>query len=268
MPLISIITVNKDNCAGLKRTIDSVLCQTFKNYEWIVIDAASKDGSVDIIKQYEKHITYWVSESDRGIYDGMNKGILKATGKYIFFLNSGDSLVDKNVFENVHKSNLNVDIVLGRINLCDSQQKIIKSDYTIPHKDISLFSLYLYGIPHQASLIKKELFNKYGLYDIKCKINADWKFFLITLILNNCTLQHINITLCNFDKTGVSSVNLEKLFQDRDKVFNELIPSRIRSDYEAVLPNYYEVYRIQWLLKHRIFYKIYRVLTSFGMRIL
>lgn len=266
MPLISIITVNKDNCTGLKLTIDSVLSQTFKDYEWIVIDAASNDGSVELIKQYQEHITYWVSEADGGIYVGMNKGIVKATGEYILFLNSGDFLADKDVFESVRKSNLNSDIVLGRINLCDAQQKIIKSDYSIPYKEISLFSLYLYGIPHQASLIKKELFNKYGLYDVTCKINADWKFFLVTLIINNCTLQHIDITLCNFDKTGVSSVNLKKLFQDRDKVFSELIPNRIRHDYEAVLPHYYEVYRMQWLLKHRIFYKIYRMLTSFGIR--
>src|SRR5574344_1377354 len=145
MPVISIITVNKDNCAGLKFTIDSVLCQTFKDYEWIVIDAASTDGSVELIKQYQEHISYWVSEPDGGIYAGMNKGILKATGEYILFLNSGDSLADNDVLENVHQNNLNGDIVLGRINLCDAQQKIITPNYSIPYKDISLFSLYLYG---------------------------------------------------------------------------------------------------------------------------
>src|SRR5574344_588656 len=115
MPVISIITVNKDNCAGLKFTIDSVLCQTFKDYEWIVIDAASTDGSVELIKQYQEHISYWVSEPDGGIYAGMNKGILKATGEYILFLNSGDLLVNNEVLQSIVDLSLLGDVVLGKI---------------------------------------------------------------------------------------------------------------------------------------------------------
>ena len=265
--MLSIITVNKDNCAGLKLTIDSVLCQTFKDYEWIVIDAASKDGSVDLIKQYEHHISYWVSEPDGGIYAGMNKGIMKATGEYVYFLNSGDSFVNNKVLQSIVDLSLLGDVVLGKINICSDEKGIIKKDYMVPYSDITLFSLYLYGIPHQASLIKRTLFDECGLYDYTCKINADWKFFVEVLILRNKTVQHIPITIANYDATGISSVNKQQLLRDRQEVFNNIIPERIGKDYNKVFPHYYEVYRIEWLLKHPLLYKLYRVITSLEMRI-
>jgi len=82
---LSIITINYNNCAGLKRTIDSVVSQSFKDYEWIVIDGGSKDGSKDLIEQYSDSFTYWVSEPDNGIYNAMNKGIEKANGEWMLF---------------------------------------------------------------------------------------------------------------------------------------------------------------------------------------
>ena len=267
MPKISIITVNKDNAVGLKKTIDSIVNQTYTDYEWIVIDAASKDGSVDLIKQYAHHISYWVSEPDGGIYAGMNKGIMKATGEYVYFLNSGDLLVNNEVLQSIVDLSLLGDVVLGKINICSDEKGIIKKDYMVPYSDITLFSLYLYGIPHQASLIKRTLFDECGLYDYTCKINADWKFFVEVLILSNKTLQHIPITIANYDATGISSVNKQQLLHDRQEVFNDLIPERIGKDYNKVFPHYYEVYRLEWLLKHPLLYKLYRVITSLEMRL-
>lgn len=267
MPKISIITVNKDNAVGLKKTIDSIVNQTYTDYEWIVIDAASKDGSVDLIKQYAHYISYWVSEPDGGIYVGMNKGIMKATGEYVYFLNSGDSFVNNKVLQSIVDLSLLGDVVLGKINICSDEKGIIKKDYSIPFPDLTLFSLYLYGVPHQASLIKRQLFNECGLYDYTCKINADWKFFAEVLILRNKTLQHIPITIANYDATGISSVNKQQLLHDRQEVFNDLIPERIGKDYNKVFPHYYEVYRLEWLLKHPLLYKLYRVITSLEMKI-
>ena len=99
MPKLSIITINLNNAQGLEKTIKSVVSQTYSDYEYIIIDGASTDGSVDVIQEYRNKITYWVSEPDTGIYNAMNKGILKATGEYCQFLNSGDILVDNNVTE-------------------------------------------------------------------------------------------------------------------------------------------------------------------------
>ena len=116
MKKLSIITINRNNSAGLHKTIESVVSQTFTDYEYIIIDGASTDGSVDIIKQYANKITSWVSEPDKGIYNAMNKGILKATGEYLLFLNSGDSLHTYNVLNEIFRKEINSKIILGDVN--------------------------------------------------------------------------------------------------------------------------------------------------------
>ena len=98
---LSIITVNLNNRDGLQKTIDSVICQTFRDFEWIVIDGGSTDGSKELIEQYADHFAYWVSEPDKGIYNAMNKGIKVAKGEYLQFLNSGDSLWNETTLQGV-----------------------------------------------------------------------------------------------------------------------------------------------------------------------
>ncbi|MFT4805390.1 MAG: glycosyltransferase involved in cell wall biosynthesis, partial [Psychroserpens sp.] len=98
---LSIITINFNNAVGLKKTIESVVNQTSNDFEYIVIDGGSNDGSVDVIKEYEAKVSYWVSEVDKGIYHAMNKGILLAKGDYLEFLNSGDILVNETVIQKI-----------------------------------------------------------------------------------------------------------------------------------------------------------------------
>ena len=103
-PILSIITVNFNNSHGLLKTLESVNSQSFSSYEHIIIDAGSTDGSIEIIVQYKKanpHLSYWSSEPDKGIYDGMNKGIEHAKGQYLYFLNSGDCL-SQDVLSKIH----------------------------------------------------------------------------------------------------------------------------------------------------------------------
>ena len=96
---LSIITINFNNHDGLQKTINSVIAQTWKDFEWIIIDGGSTDGSKNLIEQYDKYITYWISESDKGIYNAMNKGIKIARGDYLQFLNSGDYFYNEKVIE-------------------------------------------------------------------------------------------------------------------------------------------------------------------------
>lgn len=119
---LSIITVNRNNTEGLRKTIESVVSQTYTDFEYIIIDGASTDGSVDIIKEYADRITYWVSEPDNGIYNAMNKGILKAKGEYLQFLNSGDWLVDEGVLQTMIKYTDDVDILIGNIYLINGTE--------------------------------------------------------------------------------------------------------------------------------------------------
>ena len=100
----SIITVNYNNRDGLRATIESVVNQTYRDYEFIVIDGGSTDGSTDVLKEFDDKITYWVSEPDKGIYNGMNKGIAKATGDYLNFMNSGDCFYNEKVLELLNKN--------------------------------------------------------------------------------------------------------------------------------------------------------------------
>lgn len=264
---LSIITVNKDNASGLRVTAESIKNQTVHDFEWIVIDAASSDGSVNTIKEYSEYINFWCSERDHGIYDGMNKGIKKSNGEYLLFLNSGDSLADNNVCENIINHDFDEDIVIGAVNICDTNGNIVKGNHSIKNENISLFNFYLFGIPHQASLIKRSLFEKYGLYDLTVGMNADWKFFLDTLILSDCSLKKIDYVISNYDNSGVSTIHIDKVREERKQIFENSLPKRIASDYEKVFPVYYEVYRVEWLLKHRFFYNMYRFIASVGMRL-
>lgn len=267
---LSIITINRNNSEALKATLNSVAIQSFCDYEYIVIDGNSSDGSVDVIKEFEetfskRGVLYkWVSEPDSGIYNAMNKGIDKTNGNYLLFLNSGDTLCDKNTLDSVCKSNDGSDILLGSVNVVEGD-KIISKDNGVSH-GLSLFALYLYGIPHQGSFIKRSLFDKYK-YDESLKINSDWKFFIQKIVLENASVQILPLTVSNYDNDGLSSNNKELLLRERKQVFDQLFPPRVVSDYEKVFINYYEVYRVEWLLKHRFFYKLYRFIASMGMRL-
>src|SRR5690348_17657794 len=109
MPKLSIITINLNNVKGLQKTMESVFAQTFTDYEYIIIDGGSTDGSVSEIKKHQNKLVYWISENDKGIYNAMNKGIVKANGEYILFMNSGDYLYTDNTIKEVFQKSNNED---------------------------------------------------------------------------------------------------------------------------------------------------------------
>lgn len=110
---LSIITVNLNNLEGLKKTYDSVVCQTFTDYEWLVIDGGSTDGSREFIEQHQDKFAYWCSEPDKGIYNAMNKGIVRAKGEYLNFMNSGDCFACEETVAEVFGKNRTADILYG-----------------------------------------------------------------------------------------------------------------------------------------------------------
>lgn len=230
---LSIITVNLNNKAGLQKTIDSVISQTFKDFEWIVIDGGSTDGSKELIEKYSEYISYWVSEPDKGIYNAMNKGVRVAQGEYLQFLNSGDSLYSHDTLSLIFNSNPTKDIILGNI---ISDGKILKGIGS--RKSISLLDFYYSSVLHPGSYCKRVLFERYGYFDETLLICSDWKFFIVTIILHNASVRYIDKTLVNFDSLGISSKreNVQRIRTEKTKVLNELIPERILSNY-AFLQN-------------------------------
>jgi len=222
----SVITINYNNRDGLLYTIESVVCQNYSDFEYIIIDGGSTDGSVDIIKKFEHQITYWCSEPDGGIFNAMNKGTNHASGEYLIFMNSGDCFHSKNVLSSIGEHQ--EDIICGKILRGDSKKP------TGHNRDaITLIDLIRDTLPHQAMFIKKELLLKFP-YDEKYKIHADWKFCLEAIIIGNCTFCNINQIIANYNLDGISANSNGQLHRERKAILKELFPPRIIADYQRV----------------------------------
>lgn len=221
--MISIITINFNNKDGLIKTIKSVINQTHKDYEYIIIDGGSTDGSIDVIMEYADKISYWVSEPDNGIYNAMNKGIAQAHGEYLNFMNSGDMFYNETVLSEILPY-LNKDIVSGK-NYYEN------GVHGFHQKEITLSDLFKGTLPHQATFIKKTLFDKYP-YDESLKIVSDWKFFIEALVFGDATFSNIDIIICTFDGNGISAKQIELMNKERDLVYKQLLPPRIIKDYK------------------------------------
>jgi glycosyltransferase involved in cell wall biosynthesis len=226
---LSIITVNLNNKNGLLKTIESVVSQTYRNFEYLVIDGGSSDGSLQIIENFSVKIDYWISEPDKGIYSAMNKGILKSKGKYLLFLNSGDWLVNNNVLFDICRNKLHADIILCDMNLVS--KNAIKLRKAISGNDLTLTYFFHNSICHPASLILRELFSD-QLFDEEYRIAADKKFFINNILIKNCTVQNLTIAVCNFNTNGISSQpeNMRIIKEENDKILKEIFPTRVLRD--------------------------------------
>ena len=224
---ISVVTINYNNRAGLRKTIESVVNQTCQDFEYIVIDGGSTDKSKDVIEEYSKQITYWVSELDSGIYNAMNKGIEHANGDYLLFLNSGDYLYESTTLEKCVPLFDNIDIVMGKV-MCTPSNRIAWDNITLP---LTMLDFYKGGpIPHQATFIKRSLF-KNNKYDEKYRIVSDWKFFIESTIFKNASCKVINNIVSYFDENGISATNKRLCDVQREEVLKELMPIGILTDY-------------------------------------
>lgn len=268
---LSIITINYNNSKGLEDTIRSVISQDFKDYEYIVIDGGSNDGSVDIIKKYSDKINYWISEPDKGIYNAMNKGIYKSSGDYLNFMNSGDCFHNKSVLNDVSKNLYDEKIVIGKC--CNSKTKEIYCSLK-PGQEVTLMTLMKEIINHQSTFYHHSIFDKYK-YDESLEIIADWKINLQSIIIDNCTVKIIDTLITDYDMTGISSTNSELYIKEKKRVLNEIIPPKIQKDYERIytdeelpivtlLPQLKQSWRLQRFIYRltKILLKIKNVWTS------
>ncbi len=217
-PKLSIITVNLNNAEGLRKTIESVVSQTFTNYEYIIIDGGSTDGSVEIIKLYADTITYWVSEPDKGIYNAMNKGIKVAKGEYCQFLNSGDWLVDEGVLRAIFETYQNKDLMYCNV-------RTHAKNWKFPAK-LSLTFFLTSNIGHPSTYLKSDLL-KNTLYDENYKILSDYDFFIKKIIIEKCTYEYLDINCVYFDLNGVSQTQLLNKENERQKIISKYFPEEL-----------------------------------------
>lgn len=236
MTKLSIITINYNNLVGLKKTFESVVNQTLQEFEYIIIDGGSTDGSASYIESQRDKINYWISEPDKGVYNAMNKGIEMANGEYLLFLNSGDHLFDNQVLSkcNIHL-NLYDLIILDVQILGDENSRIV----CYPEK-IRFSYLFVNAICHQSTFIKKELFSLVGLYDENLKIVSDWKFMILALFKYHCSYVKVNETVATYYLDGISSdvMNREILNNERQQVLEEYFEAYVL-DYDLFAQSNY-----------------------------
>ena len=267
---LSIITITYNNAEGLRRTIQSVQAQTFRDFEHIIVDGGSTDGSVEIIRQYADNeairpegykairpenskadnlassphhlITSspiaWISEKDRGVYDAQNKGIRLAQGEYCYFLNAGDTFCNEHVLELIFKPltfNLSPltstpDILYGNEIIVDGNGQRIGIARGV--EDPSFVDLYNSCMKHQASFIHRSLFDKYGMYDADMRICSDFDwFFRVIAFHDEVTLQYKDVDIAYFENTGISYHNPELCAKERQQILDCYMSKRMQRDY-------------------------------------
>jgi len=245
---ISIITINLNNLRGLKRTMESIVSQTSKDYEWIVIDGGSTDGSKELIEQNAEHITYWESESDRGIYHAMNKGIAKATCDYLLFLNSGDCFADTEIIKEFTSTEHFSDFVVGT-------GKDAKKPFT---REEELERLCVSAFPHQSTFIRRSVFQDYGLYREDKQIVSDWWLTVCALIKGNASIEYFPDSVAILETNGISQLNRDRLYAERLELLEE-------NDYFFLLMDFYTKNNsiIKALRQNRFVFFLFRIYFFF-----
>ena len=216
---LSIITINYNNRDGLQKTIDSIVPQSFKDFEWIVIDGGSTDGSRELLELYADHFAYWVSEPDKGVYNAMNKGIVRVKGEYVNFMNSGDGFASPTVLEEIFSTSHTADVLYGYMMRGSVGGEV--NNLSMMKPNLTWIDFYRDGLPHQATFIKRSLFDKFGLYDENLKAVSDWKFFVNAFVYHKATSEFVPKKVAVYAEGGISDV---VGVEERKRVEKELFP--------------------------------------------
>ena len=237
---LSIITINYNNLEGLRRTIDSVISQTWHDFEWIIIDGGSTDGSKELIEETAKQLassdfnplSYWCSEPDKGIFNALNKGVGKAIGQYVNFLNSGDVYTEPDVLEKVFKDEpFDCDVIYGDWQDIANGELLNKWSSGSP---LTLKQELLQCTCHQTLFINTEGLKK-DPYDESYKMMADWRKNLAWLMQGK-TFVHVPVIVCYYDLTGVSSqFDSEPYLKEKSRMIAELFPPCLMPYYNYLI---------------------------------
>lgn len=259
---LSIITINYNNAAGLKKTLDSVASQTCSDFEHIIVDGASTDKSVEIIREYENTLASrllplashlkWLSEPDTGIYNAMNKGVRLAKGEYTLMLNSGDYLVDKHVVETILPLLESVDIIQGNIIEEVKDKRYRNRGYG--KSDVDFFDVMKGMFLHQASFCRHDLFERYGMFDETYRVIGDTKFFMNCLGRGNATFKYVNVDIANYDMSGITAkttgewVDRRKIeeVRMRDELYSEKL-NKFFAENDKKIQLYNKLHNRKWI---------------------
>lgn len=270
---LSIITINRNNENGLRKTITSVLNQSWSDFEYIIVDGASTDNSVDVIKNDISSVSeglnsriQFISEADTGVFNAMNKGIVMAKGDYLLFLNSGDFFVDNNVLSNVFCVMRETDILSCSCRVSKNGEQVF---ITTPPTNYTFGFFYNNSLAHQATFIKKDLFNKFGLYREDLKFMGDWEFFVRTIVIAGASTQNIDVILTDYNMEGISSVsnNQYSIIKEKQTVFEEKALKCFVPDYDYFYQFKQNIAIMEWAWSKKLFRMpillIYRFIANY-----
>ena len=227
--MLSIITINYNNINGLQNTLKSVFCQSRHDFEWIVIDGGSTDGSKELLEKYTNRINYWVSEPDHGIYEAMNKGIKVAKGDYLQFLNSGDCLADKDIIKQFCERDNTEDVIYGNAIIVDSNNKEIKHFHAPDFVRLSYF--YSHALNHQATFFSKHCF-EHCLYNENNRIASDLELYMY-LLYHGFSFAKWDQYIVRYENTGISSVYTSN--SEFSGITDRILPKGIKADYQEMI---------------------------------
>lgn len=236
---LSIITINYNNVEGLRKTIESVFAQKCKNFEYIIVDGASTDGSVDVIHKYigenaapklmvDGIPVVWSSEKDKGIYNAMNKGAQKSIGEYMIFLNSGDYFVDEHVVEKILPEMDGTDLIQGNVIIEKDGKEHVDRGYG--KSDITFIDVMCGNFLHLASFFRRNLFDKYGYFDESYRINSDTVFTAKCLGFGDATFKYVDQNITYYDITGISADptgKYRKIREEEDARYAQMFSPRM-----------------------------------------
>ncbi len=225
MPKLTVITIVYNNVRDIERTISSVLNQTYKNMEYIIIDGASTDGTLEVVQKYKENISKIVSEPDKGIYDAMNKGLALATGDYVLFMNSGDEIYDEHTVQDVFDSALGADIYYGETEMYNDEWKSLGRRRHEAPKEFDWKSFkYGMNISHQAIYIKKSIITPYDLR-YKYSSDIDW---IIKASKKASNIVNVHRYVAKYLVGGMSKKKHRESLKERFKILTKyygLIPN-------------------------------------------
>lgn len=265
----SIVTINYNNAEGLRKTLASVAAQTYKQIEHVIVDGGSTDDSIRVIEEYEELLRQskssicikWKSEKDKGVYHAMNKGIRQATGSYIEILNSGDVLAAPDVTERmiaaVEKEEYPAILYGNMLKSYDGKTIVYKDTCGGAGATDSFLYFYKGTLNHDCAYIRRDLFDKYGLYNEEMKICSDWEWYVKAIALGGEKAVYTDIDVTIFDMNGVSEShgkNAELIKKERRKYLEKVLPATILHDYDAFS---FPILQYQRLKKHHLWGLVY-----------
>lgn len=231
----SIITVCKNSENSIENTLLSVINQTYKNYEHIIVDGVSTDNTLSIIEKYRDNISMVISEPDDGLYDAMNKGINLSSGDYLFFLNSDDQYFSIDVLEKVVEQvqNADYDLIYGDIAVSDNETCKVSIQ---KHNKFNKIYLMKNTPCQPGTFYKKEVFNNYGNFDINFKIVSDHEWFLRVLLNNKLNIKYLGfpITIFNIGGLSTNKNREEKLIYERNLMLDKYFSKFERNSFEFI----------------------------------